>query len=208
MSENLIKGLRLGSPSNPLVLILTEWEGRRLLDIRKYFVEKNTKAIKPTRKGVSLNANLTKQVFEVMNKNSEAIFAWLEQGDSAAFNEVERSMIARSLAAEAEATKPRQFKMQERDWKGTEFFLCESNGGEDHVVINTRHPFYHMFKHEQIHIRTETLFTMMLASYYRAKLRFSGEIEADADHFFQLLEHEWGLLLKNYCQNPAILDHA
>jgi hypothetical protein len=209
VSEKLLKGLRLGSPSNPVVMMLTEYEGHRLLDIRKYFVEKTTKDLKPTRKGVSLNANLAKQVQDVMNNNSEAIFAWLERGDDSALTEVERAMQARTQAAEEEALKPRPFRVKEREWKGAEFFACESNGAEDYVALNTKHPFFqHLQCSQRQTAATCPPIMLLLASYYRAKLRFSGDIEADADQFFQLLEHEWGLLLKNYCQNQNALDHA
>lgn len=209
MSETLFKGLRLGSPSNPLVMLLTEYEGHRLLDIRKYFVEKGTKALKPTRKGVSLNANLAKEVQDAMNNNSEAIFAWLYRGSDSALTEVERAMQARTQAAEEEALKPRPFRVKQRDWKGAEFFACESNGTEDHVALNTKHPFFQQLQCNQRQPASAcSPIILLLASYYRARLRFSGDIEADSDQFFQLLEHEWGLLLKNYCQNQDSLGHA
>jgi len=209
VSEKLLKGLQLGSPSNPVVVALTEYEGHRLLDIRKFFIEKSTKELKPTRKGVSLNAKLARQVQEAINNNSEGIFAWLDRGDGSALTEVELAMQARTQAAEAEATKPRPFRVKEREWKGAEFFACESNAAEDHVALNTKHPFFQQLQCGQ-HTATGTCspITLLLASYYRAKLRFSGDIEADADQFFRLLEHEWGLLLKNYCQNEKAITHA
>lgn len=202
MSEALVKGLRLGSASNPLVVTLTQWEGHRLLDIRKHFVDKKSQEIKPTRKGVSLNANTARQVQEVLNEHKEAIFAWLETGDNSALGAVEQAMKARSQATEAEALKPRRFKVQQREWKGAEFFECEANGADDHIVLNQSHPF---FKSKTGDKKTKSSndgsLVLMLAAYYRAKLRFSGEIEADAEQFFRLFEHEWGLLLKNYCEN-------
>ena len=206
MSETLIKGLRLGSPSNPVILTLIEFEGHRLLDIRKYFLEKTTKEPKPTRKGVSLNATVAKQVQDAINKNAEAIFRWLERGDDSALTEVEKAMLARTKAAEEEAAKPRRFKVKERDWKGPEFFSCESNGAEDLVYLNTKHPFLDGLKEGNGPLSKEVM--LLLAAYYRAKLRFSGDIEAHSDHFFQLLEAEWGMLLTNYCHNPQVLNHA
>jgi hypothetical protein len=208
MSDELIKGLRLGSPSNPLIMSLIEYEGHRLLDIRKYFIDKKSKETKPTRKGVSLNAKLARQVQDAITENAKPIFEWLECGDNSALTEVERSMMARTKAMEEESLKPRTFRVKNREWKGAECFAFESNGGEDHVALNTKHPFYEKLNCSRGEdANTCSPIILMLAAYYHAKLRFSGEIESDAEHFFKLFEHEWGLLLKNYCQNDEAINH-
>ena len=208
MSDKLIKGLRLGSPSNPVIMSLIEYEGYRLLDIRKYFIEKKSNALKPTRKGVSLNAKIAKQIQEAITENAAAIFEWLERGDDSALTEVERAMMARTKATEEEALKPRPFRVKRGEWKGAECFAFESNGAEDHVALNAKHPFYEKLNCSHgVAADTCPPIILMLAAYYRAKLRFSGEITSDAEQFFGLFEHEWGLLLKNYCENDKALDH-
>jgi hypothetical protein len=208
MSEELAKGLRLGSPSNPVVLALIEFEGHRLLDIRKHFIEKSSNNLKPTRKGVSLNANLAKQVQNAINSNEDSIFSWLEGGDHSAFTEVERAMAARTKAVEEEAAKPRTFAVEEREWKGAEFFTCESHGAGDVVYINSKHPFLERLKSRGAAEPCSGDLMLLLVAYYRAKLRFSGEIEAEADQFFMLLEAEWGMLLRSYCQQSKGVGHA
>jgi hypothetical protein len=187
-------------------MALTEYEGHRLLDIRKYFVEKGTKSLKPTRKGVSLNAGVARQVLAAMHDNAEAILAWLEREDDSALTEVERAMQARTRAVEEEAIRPRPFQIKQADWKGAEFFACDSYGAEDHVAFNAKHPFFRYLQNGQSHAAAGHLpIALLLASYYRAKLRFSGDIEGDADQFFQLLEHEWGMILMNYCHSQGSL---
>jgi hypothetical protein len=209
MSEKLIKGLRLGSPTNPVIVSLIEYEGHRLLDIRKYFIEKQSKTPKPTRKGVSLNATLAREVQAVINANEDSIFEWLERGGEEVLTEVERAMLARSKAADDEASKPRRFCVKEQEWKGAEFFAFNSLGADDQLALNTKHPFFEKLKNSANESTTSDCpISLLLAAYYRAKLRFSGEIEADAESFFSLFEHEWGLLLKNYCQNESTLNHG
>jgi hypothetical protein len=209
MSEKLIKGLKLGSPTNPVIVSLIEYEGHRLLDIRKYFIEKETKTPKPTRKGVSLNATLAREVQAVINANETSIFEWLEKGGGEVLTEVEQAMLARSKAADEEAVKPRRFSVKEQGWKGAEFFAFNSSGADDQLALNIRHPFIEKLKNGGNGSTTSRCpISLLLAAYYRAKLRFSGEIEADAENFFRLFEHEWGLLLKNYCQNENTLNHG
>jgi HSP90 family molecular chaperone len=207
MTETLVKGLRLGAPTNPLVMTLIEFEGHRLLDIRKYFIERTSKTLKPTKKGVSLNANHLKQVQDVINKNAESIFRWLERGDESALSDAERAMAARTRAAEDEAIKPHRLKIREQASKGAEFFSCHSQGAEDILTLNSDHPFFEKMKSSNQH-GDSTALLLLLAAYYRAKLRFSGSIETNSEFFFGLLESEWGMLLRNYCQHPEVFDHA
>lgn len=208
MSDKLIKGLRLGSLSNPLIMSLVVYKGHRLLDIRKYFIDKKSKEAKPTRKGVSLNAKLVRQIQDAITENANTIFEWLERGGNSALTEVERSMMNRTNAMEEEALKPRPFRVKEGEWKGAECFTFESNGGEDHVALNTKHPFYRKLNCSRAtDANTCAPIILMLAAYNHAKMRFSGEIESDAEDFFKLFEHEWGLLLKNYCQNDGAINH-
>jgi hypothetical protein len=44
------------------------------------------------------------------------------------------------------------------------------------------------------------LLTMLLVSFHRATLRFSGDIKMDGSRLFEMLEQECGLILGNYCQ--------
>lgn len=209
MSDSLQKGLRLGSPSNPVIMALTEYEGHRLLDIRKYFVEKEKKELKPTRKGVSLNANVVKQVQEVLNEHADSIFTWLADGNGTVLGEVERAMEVRTQAAHEEAVRPRPFQVKQIEWRGAEFFACESSGDEDHVTLNAKHPFIQLLKcSESDDGKNCRPIILLLAAYYRARLRFDGEIEADSNQFFKLLEHEWGLLLKNYCDSQGVAQNG
>lgn len=209
MSETLTKGLKLGSPANPLVLALSLYEGHRLLDIRKYYVEKASKTLKPTRKGVSLNARLARQVYDALHANAEAIFHWLEEGDDSTLSQVERAMAVRTKAVEQEALKPRRYRVERDSWKGPEFFSAESQGGIDHVRLNSQHPISRKdgLSSDEI-TNPQSALALILAAYFRAKLRFSGELEMDAQQFFQTFEHEWGLILKNYCETSADEDDA
>jgi len=193
----------LGSPSNPVVIALVEFEGHRLLDIRKHFFEKASSRLKPTKKGISLTAGVAKQVQETINSNAETIFAWLEGRDTSAVAQVEKAMQLRAKAAEQETLRPRCCRVEERRWQGPEFFACEANGAEDLICLNTRHSFLDMGK--QGKASSGQHLVLLLAAYYRAKLRFSGEIEAHSDHFFKLLEAEWGAILANYCGNPEVI---
>ena len=200
MSDPLANGIRLGSPANPLVVTLTVYEGHRLLDIRKYFVEKSTKLLKPTRKGVSLNARLAREVLETVNTNAEEIFSWLEGGDDSTLAKVADAMVTRSAAVESEAVKAREIDLEAVSWKGPTFFSVAAQGNVDQLQVNLGQPIC-----DDNRLSDPTLagpnspLALILAAYHRAKLRFAGDIDADSEQFFRMFEHEWGVILRNYC---------
>jgi hypothetical protein len=204
MDEDLIKGLHIGSPTNPTVVSLSEFKGHRLLDIRKFYIDKETKTLNPTKKGVSLNATAVREIRDSLNANWDAIQEWLVSGSSSANETVERAMIARSTALETESTKARPLEVRAVSSKSAEFFTVESTGGVDQLTLNERHPFFEIINSKSGPNKdANSPLHLILATYYRAKLRFAGEIDADAEQFFMLFEHEWGLILKNYCEHSS-----
>jgi hypothetical protein len=53
-SDDPIELLRLGDEKAPVVISLSKFKGMRLIDIRRYYFDKNTKTTKPTPKGIAL----------------------------------------------------------------------------------------------------------------------------------------------------------
>jgi len=78
--ENIIN--QIGSKNSPLIIELKEFEGRRLFDIRKYFIDKKTSDLLPTRKGISLNSFQLKQFVETINTKSNEINDFFFNEDS------------------------------------------------------------------------------------------------------------------------------
>jgi hypothetical protein len=208
MKQDLARGLRLGSPTNPTVVALSEFKGHRLLDVRRFYVEKDSKNLLPTKKGISLNAALAKEIKDSLNANWEAIEEWLMSGSSSAYDSVERAMVDRTNAIESESTKARPIEVRNASSKSAEFFAVESAGGIEQLTFNQKHPFFSRIDaNGEAFKDSNSPLNLILVAYHRAKLRFAGEIEANAEEFFGLFEHEWGLLLKNYCEHfPSAHD--
>jgi len=61
----------LDEGKSPVVIKLNEFKGRKLLDIRKHFTSEDE--LKPTKKGISLNAKQLSQVVNSVNANSQLI---------------------------------------------------------------------------------------------------------------------------------------
>jgi hypothetical protein len=64
---------QIGSKNSPVIIELKEFEGRKLFDIRKYFIDKKSNELTPTRKGISLNSFQLTQLIETINSKSKVI---------------------------------------------------------------------------------------------------------------------------------------
>ncbi len=72
---------KIGNKNSPLIVELKEFEGKKLFDIRKYFIDKKTEELLPTRKGVSLNSFQLQQLIETINSQSESINEYFFQDE-------------------------------------------------------------------------------------------------------------------------------
>jgi hypothetical protein len=69
---------KIGTKKNPLIIALKEFKGRKLFDIRKFFVEKNGEKLIPTKKGISLNRFQLEQVIDTLKYESINISNFFE----------------------------------------------------------------------------------------------------------------------------------
>jgi hypothetical protein len=70
---------KIGTIRNPILIDFKEYNNQKLVDIRKYFIDKNDSSnILPTKKGISLNASQLSQIIEVLNSNSSNISRFFE----------------------------------------------------------------------------------------------------------------------------------
>ena len=82
--EELI--FKIGTKKNPLLISLKEYKGRKFVDIRKFYQDKNEKEEKllPTRKGITLNSLQLEQFIEVINTESNNISNFFQQSNNLA----------------------------------------------------------------------------------------------------------------------------
>lgn len=70
---------KIGSKKAPLIISLKEFEGNRLLDIRKYFMNKDESELIPTKKGILLNSFQLNQFIDCLNLNGKDISAFFQK---------------------------------------------------------------------------------------------------------------------------------
>jgi len=123
--------LTAGSSMQPLLVKYSEFEGKKLLDIRKYYKTKDGD-LKPTKKGVSLNHVQFEAISNAFVKKGDEIDKWLLSGVKGKTAEV--------LAAEETRFRKDNFTVVIGEWSGLEMFSYESNGNASILKLNNKHP--------------------------------------------------------------------
>jgi hypothetical protein len=199
MTDDVEKGIAVGSKSNPILISLTEYEGQRLLDIRRYYLEKGTKQLKPTKKGISLPLNAAKAVLDVLLASRDKVLAWLDKPSDEFAATAAAAMATRAAAREREARQARYFQVESESRKEAAFFSVVAHGATDILTLNESHPVFEALQASSPSDAKEILRGILVA-YARTKTLFADRIEADSATFFEMFEHEWGLMLKQYCR--------
>jgi hypothetical protein len=192
---------KIGSPSSPILVMLREYEGRRFVDVRRYYVDKSTKETKPTKKGITLNARALAEIRDVFDKSEKAITDWLQRDPTGESDEVKKQMLERQAAADRIARKERPYNIQSGKWRSPNFFACESNGETTTISLNDNHPFVQKLQKGDGKANDSiAAIGAMLAAYYHTKFLFDDAEEIKPTQFFEAFEYEWGLILNNYSQ--------
>lgn len=73
---------KIGTTRNPIMIDFKEYNNQKIVDIRKYYLDKNDSSnILPTKKGISLNVSQLSQIIEVFNANSLNISDFFEASE-------------------------------------------------------------------------------------------------------------------------------
>lgn len=123
--------LTAGSLKQPLIVKYSDFEGKKLLDIRKYYKGKNGD-IQPTRKGVSLNHVQFEAVSNAFIQKGEEIDKWLLSDAT--------GRTAEMLAAEEAKFQSENLTVAVAEWSGLEMFAFERKGNRSILKLNKKNP--------------------------------------------------------------------
>jgi hypothetical protein len=97
---------KIGTTRNPIIIDFKEYNNQKLVDIRKYFIDKNDSSnLLPTKKGISLNAGQLNQIIEVLNANSSNISRFFETNELKQIDIDIKPTIGRSFQCKYENNK-------------------------------------------------------------------------------------------------------
>lgn len=192
MPENRIVG-SIGSPQRPILISLGEIEGSRVVDIRRYYVDKTTQELRPTQKGISIQAANFAEIFACLSDAYGQITEWLEGGSVT-------DHVKRQNAAVKAAASGRKPKLKMEAWRGASFFEVKTHGSDIEVALKADHPVASRIQSVKSSADAAQLLADLLAAFDHAA-GSSGVDEDAAIVALPQLETAWsnqlGAMLKN-----------
>lgn len=189
----------IGPRRAPILLRLNEFNGRRTVDLRRYFCAEGKSDLLPTQKGVSFDRDGFALILAALKDNSEFIADWLS-------SDARGTLAANARGAEQARSAPRGHACDREGWKSPAFFHVGAEGAIDHLTLNSSHEFNAAMNALSAALDAPTaellraLVAGVLISYYRSKMLFDGASEMPPMEIFGTLELNWGMFLKRYAE--------
>ncbi len=194
LSESVsIELLRIGETNSPLVVSLNSFQGQRYFDIRRYYLDKITKTIKPGPKGISLKEDEFELVSDFIVENLSQIkkaFTSNLKADEMAVRGDRREKVARQKLKTATIEVEYSFE----SWPGPNFFTVEEAPSKTIITFNMRNKFIDRISNSDS--STRGLLVELIGAYIHAKsgLEFGKKVNPEA--VIDFLEVNWGHGLK------------
>ena len=169
MPENRVIG-SIGSPQRPILISLGDVEGSRVVDIRRYYVDKATNELRPTPKGIAIQAANFAEIFACLSDAYGPITEWLQ--GTGATDQVKRQGAA--VKAVASGARPR---LKTEAWRGASFFKVQTQGAEVEVALKADHPLADRISSVKSSSEAAQLLADLLATFHLA----SGTAAVDED---------------------------
>lgn len=212
MNDQVIAAI--GAERAPIVLKLNEYMGRHLLEIRRYYYDKESRELRPTQKGINLNQEAFAIVKNIFQQQSSVIEEWLSGSDDSVESVVRRNFDEQVAALEQIRTRRRPHVLDQEKWKSSSFFDVRAEGGIDRLTYNQSHQFKKFLddllkmlegtlsdqESRTALARLEGLLQLILVAYFRAKMLFEGAGQMTASDIFDTLELNWGAILGEYVE--------
>ena len=78
-NDNKDEEIFIGTKDYPLKIQFKTYKGKKYIDIRKWFLERKTNEVLPTKKGISLSEHQFEDVISILSKDKEKISNWFQE---------------------------------------------------------------------------------------------------------------------------------
>ena len=184
-----------GSQSYPTVYQLNTFKGRRSLDIRKYFKDKNSNELKPTRKGISLNKLAFEALTMIISDSKKDISDWLD-GNSEKENKLLSNLKKQSEFVNKELFKANEFTSDKENRRASDLYRIKNYGNKKKILLNENHEFMKIFN--KLDDESKEAIKILLISFDHAMSLFDKDEDINFGVLHNEINENWGMLLKNY----------
>ena len=186
----------IGPKEYPIKIQIKTFKGRKYLDIRKWYLDRKTNEILPTKKGISLSEYQFEDVISLLSKDREKISNWFQEKIDE--NEVVDSLVKQSEVRRKIAEEVREFKTKSEKLSENKFFKIEYEKGNKQLIINENHQLYKDINKEKSPEKIKKIFELLFISFDQTIQLFDSEENIKVADFEDMLIHNWSIILKNY----------
>ena len=186
----------IGPKEYPIKIQIKTFKGRKYLDIRKWYLDRKTNEILPTKKGISLSEYQFEDVISLLSKDKKKISDWFQEKIDE--NKVVDSLVKQSEVRRKIAEEVREFKTTSKKLSENKFFKIEYENGNKQLIINENHQLYKDINKEQSVDKIKKIFELLFISFDQTIQLFDSEENIKVADFEDMLIHNWSIILKNY----------
>ena len=198
MSEKKNKEIFLGPEKYPLKLEIKSFKGKKYLDIRKWFFDKKTNEVLPTKKGIMLSHYQFNDVIEAIQKQQKIINDWFQ--DKVYEEDVVQKLSYETSKIRAKSQEAKNYKTILKKIDNKSFFSIEYKNNEINFILNKDHEFFKKiddFNEENKKIVLK-LVESILISFKQSLEIFDPETKYKLEDLEDLLNYNWSKILTNY----------
>lgn len=186
----------VGPKEYPIKIQIKTFKGKKYLDIRKWFLDRKTNEILPTKKGISLNDYQFQDIINIISEEKEKISSWFKEQateDEVVNSLIKQSEIRRGLAEEAKAFDAKSEKLTEN-----RFFKVDYKDGKTELILNENHQLYKEINKKNSCEDLKNIINLLFISFNQTIQLFDTDEKIKASDFEDFLVHNWSIILKNY----------
>ena len=195
-SNKIEEEIYIGPKEYPIKIQIKTFKGRKYLDIRKWYLDRKTNEILPTKKGISLSEYQFEDVISLLSKDKKKISDWFQEKIDE--NEVVDSLAKQSEVRRKIAEEVREFKTTSKKLSENKFFKIEYENGNKQLIINENHQLYKDINKEKSVDKIKKIFELLFISFDQTIQLFDSEENIKVADFEDMLIHNWSIILKNY----------
>lgn len=187
-----------GPSHDRLMLVLAEYKGHRLLDIRRWYFPAGSREWRPTQKGISLTRDAYEFVLKTIQQDETKIQRHFAGSDDTHLRAAAAQEQQANCAQKARFGS-RDFEIETGSWSGQDFFRLEGRGATDVLCINERHPVGKALLQDG----PPAFIATMLIALGRACRLMDGGADGQRAEALELLMANWGFVLRQYLQEAT-----
>jgi tRNA G10 N-methylase Trm11 len=197
-SKGIEREIYIGPKEYPIKIQTKTFKGRKYLDIRKWFLERKSNELLPTKKGISLSEYQFEDIIAIISQEKDKISKWFKEKISE--EEIVETLIQQAGIRRKIAEEAKEFKTGTKKLNENRFFKVEYENGKTQLTINENHQLAKEIEkiNKSDKKGKKKIIEFLLISFNQTMQMFDVDEKIKFSDFEELLIHNWSIILKNY----------